>query len=204
MRAGPEKKTVGAKERDSVARLLFSDVAQTVAAKRLIVVDESGTHLDMTSAYGRAPCGQRAVDSVLRNYGSNVSLIAGLRLDGMHVPFVIEGAVNAAVFETYVEYVLAPTLRRGDIVLMDNLSCHKTDRVRYLIEMRGASILFVPPYSPDLSPIEKAFSKLKQALRRAKALTFEDLLSAIATALDTISPTDALGYFCACGFLNID
>ena len=195
---------MGARERDEVARLLFSDMAQTVAAKRLTVVDESGTHLDMTSVYGRAPRAERAVDSVLRNYGSNVSLIAGLRLDGMHAPFVIEGAVNAAVFEGYVEFVLAPTLHWGDIVLMDNLSSHKTDRVRHLIEARGASILFVPPYSPDLSPIENAFSKLKQALRRAKALTFEDLLTAIATALDTISATDAIGYFCSCGFLNID
>lgn len=179
-------------------------MAQTLAAKRLVVVDESGTHLDRTSAYARAPCGQRAPDTVRRNYGSNVSLIAALRLEGMSAPFVIEGAVTAAVFETYLEHVLAPTLRVGDIVLMDNLSGHKTDTVRHLIEARGASILFVPPYSPDLSPIEKAFSKLKQFLRRARALSFESLLDAIATALDTISATDAIGYFCSCGFLNID
>jgi transposase len=199
-----QKKTVGAKERDEVARLLFSDMAQTVVAKHLVVVDESSTHLDMTSAYARAPRGQRAYDKVLRNYGSNASLIAALRLDGMDAPFVVDGSVNTAAFEVYIEVFLAPTLRPGDIVLLDNLSCHKTQTVRYLIEARGASLLFLPSYSPDFSPIEQAFSKLKQALRRSKALTFDTLLDAIVLALQTISPTDAIGYFCPAGFLTID
>jgi transposase len=195
---------MGAKERDAVARLLFSDMAKTLRAKRLVVVDESSTHLDMTSAYGRAPQGQRAHDKVLRNYGTNASLMAALRLEGMDAPFVVDGSVNTAVFEAYVEHILSPTLRIGDIVLMDNLTCHKADSVRRLIEAQGASVLFIPAYSPDFSPIEQAFSKLKQFLRRTKALTFESLLDAIATPLQTISPNDAIGYFCAAGFLNID
>lgn len=184
--------------------MLFSDMAQTVVAKHLVVVDESSTHLDMTSAYARAPRGQRAYDQVLRNYGRNASLIAALRLDGMTAPFVVDGSINTAAFEVYIELFLAPTLRPGDIVLMDNLSCHKTETVRHLIQARGASLLFLPAYSPDFSPIEQAFSKLKQALRRRKALTFDALLDAIVDALHTISPVDALGYFCDAGFLNID
>jgi transposase len=145
---------------------------------------------------------ERAIDSVLRNYGSNVSLIAALRLDGMLAPFIIEGAVNTAVFETYTQRILAPILRPGDIVVMDNLSCHKGLKVRQLIEACGASILFLPAYSPDLSPIEQAFSKLKQHLRRVKALTFDALLHAIVSALLTISPLDSLGFFLDSGFLN--
>lgn len=168
-----------------------------------MVVDESGTHLDMTRAYARAPHGERAVDSVLRNYGCNVSLIAALRLGGMDAPFVVEGSVDTAVFEVYIEQVLAPTLQPGDIVIMDNLSCHKTDTVRHLIEDRRACLLFLPAYSPDFSPIEQAFSKLKCHLRRVKALTFDALLDAIADALRTISPLDAIGFFIDCGFLNI-
>ncbi len=192
-----------AKERDVVERLLFSDLAQTLEARRVVVVDESGTHLDMTRAYARAPQSERAVDNALRNYGCNVSLIAALRLSGMDAPLVVEGSVNTAVFETYTEHILAPTLQPGDLVVMDNLSCHKTDTVCQLIEGRGASVLFLPAYSPDLSPIEQAFSKLKQFLRRVKALTFDALLGAIADALLTISPIDAIGFFTDCGFLTL-
>lgn len=195
---------MGAKERDAVARLLFRDVAQTLVARRAVVVDESGTHVDMTRAYARAPRGRRAVDHVRRNYGPHLSLIAALRLTGMDAPFVVEGAVNTAVFETYTQHILAPTLQPGDIVVMDNLSCHQSPTVRQYIEARGASILFLPAYSPDLSPIEQAFAKLKSFLRRVKALTFDTLLEAIATALQSISPIDALGFFASCGFSNLD
>ncbi|MCC6189950.1 MAG: transposase [Anaerolineales bacterium] len=169
----------------------------------MVVVDESGTPLDMTRLYARAPRGERAVDSVLRNYGCNGSLIAALRLTGMTAPFVIEGAVNTAVFEAYTAHVLAPTLQPGDVVGLDNLSCHKTCTVRHLIEARGASVLFLPAYSPDLSPIEQAFAKLKQLLRTVNALPFETLLEAIAAALPTISPLDAIGFFTDCGFVNL-
>lgn len=184
-----------------VERLLFQDLASTLAASRVVVVDESSTHLGMTPAYARAPAGQRAYASVLRNYGQNVTLLSALRLSGM-----LDGAVNSLAFETYVDQVLCPILSPGDIVLMDNLTCHKSARVSALIESRGASILclWLPRYSPDLSPIELAFSKLKAFLRRAKAMTLDTLIDAIAQALDTITSLDALGWFTHCGFLNLD
>jgi transposase len=183
--------------------MLFADVGQTLEAERVVVVDESGTHQDMRPIYARAPRGERAVDFARRNYGKNVSFIAGLRLEGRQAPFVIEGPVTTAVFEAYVEHVLVPVLRPKAIVLVDNLSCHKADWIRLLIEAAGATLLFLPAYSPDFSPIEHAFSKLKAFLRRVKAQTLQALIEAIAQAIDTISPADALGYFTDCGFLNI-
>jgi transposase len=179
-------------------------MASTLPVPRLIVVDESRTHRGMTSAYARAPRGQRAYATHLRNYGHNLTLIAGLRLDGIQAPMVIEGAVNTAVFEVYVRDVLCPVLRPGDVVLLDNLSCHKTATVAALIEARGAALLWLPTYSPDFSPIEKAFSKLKQFLKRVTALTIETLIDAIARGLSLISPVDALGWFISCGFFNLD
>jgi len=198
-----QKKTVGAKERDVVERRLFADTAQTLDAGRVVVIDESSTHLDMYSAYARAAKGERAVATARRNYGHNLTLIAGLRLDGMTAPLVIDGAVNTAAFEAYLQQILVPTLRSGDIVVLDNLRCHKTHIVRLAIENAGARLLFLPPYSPDFSPIEQAFSKLKAFLRRAKAQTLDALLDAIALALDTITSTDALGFFVDCGFTNV-
>jgi transposase len=115
----------------------------------------------------------------------------------------LEGAVDTATFLVFVRDLLIPTLRPGDIVLLDNLSCHKTDAVRLAIEAVGARLLFLPPYSPDFSPIEQAFSKLKTHWRRARAQSFSDLLAALRHALDSISVTDALGFFCTAGFLNI-
>ena len=185
-------------------RLLFADVLRTVEAQRVIVIDESGTHLGMTPIYARAPRGQRAYDTTLRNYGHNLTLLSGLRLSGVEASMVIEGAVNTAVFETYVREVLCPTLQRGDIVMMDNLSAHKSAAVETLITQRGATILWLPSYSPDFSPIEHAFSKLKTFLRHAKAQTLETLIEAITQGLLTISKTDAIGWFTTCGFLNLD
>jgi transposase len=185
---------------------MFADVASTLPVPRLIVVDESRTHRGMPSAYARAPRGQRAYATHLRNYGHNLTLLAGLRLEGMQAPMVIEGAVNTAVFEAYVRDVLCPVLHPGDIVLLDNLSCHKTATVASLIEARGASLLWLPKYSPDFSPIEKAFSKLKQFLKRTAALTVDALVDAIVQGLSLISPLDldTLGWFCSCGYFNID
>ncbi len=200
-----QKKTVVAQERDvgSVARQLFADLALTLEAEKVIVVDESSTRRDMTGAYARAPQGERAPETTVRNYGTNVSLISGLRLAGMAASFVIEGPVNTAVFEAYVEHILAPILRKDDLVILDNLSCHKSKTTQRLIEARGARLIFLPPYSPDLSPIEQAFAKLKAVLRRLRAQTLDALIQAIGKALATISPLDALGFFTDCGFLNI-
>lgn len=157
----------------------------------------------MHPRYARAPRGQRAVASATRNYGRNVSLVASLSLRGTGPALAVEGAVNTAVFLVFVRDLLVPTLRAGDIVLMDNLSCHKTDAVRLAIEAVGACVLFLPPYSPDFSPIEQAFSKLKAGLRRLRPQSLPDLLIALHQTLDSISVNDALGFFCNAGFLNI-
>ena len=191
-------------ERDEVARQAWVDHATTLPARRVTVVDETSTHLDMSSRYARAPRGQRAFAQQRRNYGKNVTLLAGLRLDGMCAPFVVEGGVDTAVFETYVTHVLLPTLRRGDIVVLDNLPVHKTLQVRGLFLAKGVKLLFLPAYSPDLSPIENAFAKLKALLRRARAQTVEALTEAIAQALASVSPYDAIGYFINAGLLNLD
>jgi transposase len=157
----------------------------------VVVVDESSTHLDMTLPYGRALPGQRVYDLQRRNYGQNVTLLAGLKLEGMTAPLVVEGAVNTAVFEAYVRQVLLPTLPPGDLVVLDNLVAHKSKTVRALLHSKGCRLLFLPTYSPDLSPIEKAFAKIKQFLKTVGAQTLDALLDAIAAALDTISPYDA-------------
>jgi transposase len=188
----PRKKTLGARARDAVQRLLFADVISALEAQRVIVVDERGTHMGMTAQYARAAPGQPAYDTTLRNYGHNLTLLSGLRLNGIEASMVIEGAVYTAVFETYVRQVLAPTLSKGDSVVLDNLSCHKGATVQALIQQRGASILWLPPYSPDFSPIEHAFSKLKTFLRQAKAHTLDALFAAITQALLTISAPDAI------------
>ena len=201
---GREKKTVGAKERNTVERVVFQDFAGTLLVRRVIVVDESSTHIGMIAQYARAPRGKRAYDSTLRNYGHNLTLIAGWRLTGMEAPMVIEGAVNTAVFEAYVRDVLCPTLQAGDVVIMDNLSSHKASVITALIESCGACIVWLPKYSPDFSPIEKAFSKLKQIIKRRKAQTLDELIEAITHALQLITETDACGWFTACGYLNLD
>jgi len=173
-------------------------------ARRIVILDETSTHLDMTSRYARAPRGQRAYAKQRRNYGKNITLLAGLRLDGLCAPFVVEGGVNTAVFETYIAQILVPTLQPGDIVILDNLAVHKSLRVRGMLLARGVKLLFLPAYSPDLSPIENAFAKLKAGLRRIRAQTVDTLIEAIATTLDSVSPYDAIGYFVNAGFFNLD
>ncbi len=198
-----KKKTFGAIERDEGERLLFRDLASTLKVPKLIVIDESSTHVGMTPTYARAPRGQRAYAVTRRNYGQNVTLLAGLRLGGIQAPMVIEGATTTAVFEAYVEQVLVPTLEPDDVVILDNLAAHKSNLTRQRIEACGAHLLFLPPYSPDLSPIEHAFSKIKLFLRRAKAQTFDALLDAIVQALDAVSWSDTVGWFSDCGFFNL-
>lgn len=199
-----KKTTVGARERDEAARQEWREQAETLPARKVVVIDESSTHLDMARRYGRAPRGQRVLVKQRRNYGKNMSLLAGLRLDGMTDSLVIEGSVTTPVFEVFVERVLLPTLRSGDIVVLDNLVVHKSSRVQQLLRKRGCQLVFLPAYSPDLSPIEQAFSKIKQFLRMLRAQTIEALIDAIAQALATITPYDAFGFFTDAGFLNLD
>lgn len=154
----------------------------------------------MTPVYAYAPRGERAVGKVPRNYGAIMTLMASLSLTGMGPAFVLDGAADSAAFEVYIEQVLAPSLRPGQIVILDNLSIHLGNRVKQVIEAKGCRLLFLPAYSPDFSPIEEAFSKLKTLLRRTGARTREALQEAIATALDLISEADALGWFTHCGY----
>lgn len=158
----------------------------------------------MLRRYGRAPRGERVYVKQRRNYGQNVTLLAGLRLDGMTDAMVIEGAVTSAVFEAFIEHILLPTLQPGDIVVLDNLSAHKSSRVEKLLLTHGCQLVFLPAYSPDLSPIEQAFSKIKHLLRMLRAQTVDALINAIAQALAAITPFDALGFFTQAGFLNLD
>ena len=166
----------------------------------LVFVDETGSHIAMTPLYAYAPRGARALGKVPRNYGAIMTVIASMSLAGMGPAFLLDGAADSAAFEIYVEQILAPSLREGQIVVLDNLSIHLGPRVKQAIEARGCHLLFLPAYSPDFSPIEEAFSKLKALLRRVGARTREALQEAIATALDLITATDALGWFSHCGY----
>lgn len=148
--------------------------------------------------YARVQHGQRAFGKQRRNYGQNITLLAGLRLDGMSAAMVVEGPVNTAVFEGYIQRILLPTLTRGDIVVLDNLAVHKSRKVRAWLHVRGCRLLFLSAYSPDLFLIENAFAKIKQFLRRTRAQTVDALYSAIQRAIDTISIDDAIGFFCSC------
>lgn len=154
----------------------------------------------MTPLYARAPRGERAYGSVPRRRGSNVSLIAALNRDGLTAAMTLVGPVDRLAFEVYVERVLAPSLQPGQTVVMDNLSVHKGPRVRRLVEGAGCRLLFLPTYSPDLSPVEGAFSKVKQVLRRAGARTFEALDQATAGAIQAVTARDARGWFGGCGY----
>lgn len=154
----------------------------------------------MTSRYGRAAPGERVQESVPKNYGENVSMLATISLAGLDAPMTISGAVDGIVFLEYVKQVLCPTLTEGDVVVMDNLSAHKVKGVCEAIEEVGASVLYLPPYSPDLNPIEKCWSKIKTYVRQAKARTREALEQALKEALKLVTKKDAEGWFKSCGY----
>ena len=154
----------------------------------------------MMRTRGRAPAGQRLRAGVPYGHWKTTTFIAGLRCDGLVAPCVLDGPINRAAFEAYVEQVLVPTLRRGDIVIMDNLSSHKGPMVREMIEAAGAALLYLPPYSPDLNPIENAFAKLKALLRKAAQRTVEGLWNAIGRLLRCFEPSEARNYFAHAGY----
>lgn len=162
--------------------------------------DESGFNIALTRLYGRAARGPRAVGSVPQNYGENLTLLGALSLSGLCAPMTIEGATDGAVFVAYVEQVLGPALSAGDVVVMDNLSAHKVKGVREAIAACGASVLYLPPYSPDLNPIEKCWSKLKSLLRTVGARTREALEAAIGEVIKQVTEADAEGWFGSCGY----
>jgi transposase len=195
-----KKKTLGATERQEAARIAWREQMSGVDANQLVIVDETGSNIGLTPLYAWAPKGERAYGRVPRNYGKNTTLLASLSLQGMGAAMILEGATDSLAFELYIEQMLAPSLQPGQIVVMDNLSSHTSAKVRQAIEGRGCQLLFLPAYSPDLSPIEEAFSKLKAFLRRVGARTREDLCEAISQALELITPQDALGWFTHCGY----
>jgi transposase len=173
-------------------------------AGRLVVVDEMGSNPALTPPYARAPKGQRAYGTVPRNHGKNTTLVAALTPAGIGPALTLQGAVDTPAFVAYVREILGPALRPGQIVVLDNLSCHTDPQVRQLVEERGAQVLYLPAYSPDLSPIENAFAKIKQYLRRIGARTTEALYAALAQALDRISAQDAQNFFRHCGYSFVD
>ena len=200
-RLDAQKKTLGAFERREEERTQWREQMKQVDATRLVIVDECGSNIALTPLYAWAPKGERAYGCVPRNRGKNTTLLASLSLTGVGASMIIEGSVNGQVFESYVEQILAPCLVAGQIVVLDNLIAHKGARVRQLIEERGCELFFLPAYSPDYSPIEETFSKLKAFLRRVGARTHEALQEAIGQALETLTAQDARGWFTHCGYL---
>ena len=171
-----------------------------VPAERLVFVDESGFHTRMTPLYACAPCGQRAYGHVPRNHTRNTTRVTALSLTGVGDAMTIEGAMDGAAFVAWLAQGLGPTLAPGQVVVMDNLNVHKNPRVRVIIEGRGCQLIYLPAYSPDLTPIEGMFSKVKTAVRRASRREQEGLVGAIGAALETVTPQDAIGWFTHCGY----
>jgi transposase len=168
--------------------------------ERLVFVDESSTHIALTRLYGWAPHDQRARGSAPRNHGHNITLVAALAPDGLRVPWLIEGAMETATFEWYIAEQLGPTLRPGQVVVLDNLSVHKAASIQQALAARGCELLFLPPYSPDFTPIEQAFSKLKAILRGLGARTKEALEQAAGLAIAAITREDATAWFTHAGY----
>ena len=168
--------------------------------RKLVFIDETWAKTNMTRLRGRAPVGERLVAAVPHGHWKTTTLVAALGHHGMRCSMTLDGAVNRDAFEAFVKKVLVPSLSPGDVVVMDNLSSHKGPHVRQMIEAAGASLLFLPAYSPDLNPIEMAFSKLKQLLRSAGHRTLNALWADVQRMLDLITPDDARGFFTHCGY----
>jgi transposase len=179
-------------------------VISSIDSERFIFVDECSSNISLAPLCGWARKGERAHQKAPRNWGKNITLISSIAKEsGMGASLVVEGSTNGTVFETYLEDVLCPTLKRGQVVVMDNLSAHKGERVRELIEGEGCELIYLPPYSPDFNPIEGAFSKLKSYLRDACARSQQALMEVIGEALSTISTSDAEGFFEHCGYRTV-
>ena len=181
-------------------RCLWQKAQGSMNLEKLVFIDESGAKTNMTRLYARAKAGQRIVDNVPAGHWCTTTMISSVRLDGSTACMVVDGATDKDVFQAYVQHILLPTLKAGDIVVMDNLSSHKNNQVKTMIESAGAQLRFLPPYSPDLNPIEKMWSLIKAILRTLKARTEEALINAIAEALEAVTASDAKGWFESCGY----
>jgi transposase len=187
---------VGASERDEFLRAAWRAlVAGEIHAERLAFVDEMGANISLAPVYAWSRRGERAFASVPRNWGKNLTLLASMSLEGMGECLAVEGSTTTAVFEAYLEHVLVPSLRPGQVVVMDNLTAHKGSRVKELIESKGCELLYLPPYSPDFNPIEEAFAKIKALLRKAEARSREMLIEAMGRTLEMLTASDARNFF---------
>jgi transposase len=182
------------------ARVQWRSRTNGIDSARFRFIDESGAKTNMVRLHGRCPQGQRLLSKAPAGHWQTTTMVAAVGLDGVQAPFALEGAVDADSFVVYVERVLLPTLHGGEIVVLDNLACHKHPRIRELIESVGAEVWHLPPYSPDFNPIEEMWSKIKQVLRSLAARTFEGLIEAIGTALKQVSFQDLIGWFTHCGY----
>lgn len=200
------KKSVRAAEQErpdvAEARLRWASDQLQLDPAKLVFVDETGASTKMARLYGRAKRGRRVVGRVPWGHWKTVTFVAGLRLDGFTAPFVIDCAMNGAIFIEYLQQCLAPSLRSGDIVIIDNLPAHKLEQVREIIEAAGATLRYLPPYSPDLNPIEQSFAKLKAQLRKAKERTVPALYDRIGQALECFEPTEFPNYFRKSGYAS--
>ncbi|HEX5748397.1 MAG TPA: IS630 family transposase [Archangium sp.] len=186
--------------RVQLLRALFLLLVHLIDPHRLIFLDESGSHIGMTREYARAPQGERAPASVPRNRGCALTLLGALDCRGLRALMTIEGATTTEVFDAFLEHCLVPELKEGDVVVLDNLGAHKSASVLRRVRAAGAFVLFLPPYSPELNPIELCWSKFKNLLKHAGACTREELEHAVAEAMKSITPEDAAGWFHHCGY----
>jgi len=200
------KKTLRAaeQERPDVAaqRRLWQASRRFIDPERLVFIDETGVNTKMARLYGRAPRGRRLCASVPFGHWKSTTFVGALRLNGLTAPMVLDGAMNGAAFAAYVRQVLAPTLTPGDIVVMDNLPAHKTADVRAAIKDAGAQLFLLPPYSPDMNPIEMAFAKLKALLRKNPERTVERLWARIGELVRAFLPNECANYFHAAGYVH--
>jgi transposase len=187
-------------ERNEEARRAWREEAATRDPEQYVVVDETGTHIALTRLYGWARHDQRATGTVPRNHGKNTTLVAALTPGGLQVPWLIEGAMNTETFAWYVRGQLAPRLRPGQVVVLDNLSAHTAASIRAAIEARGCALLLLPPYSPDCTPIEQAFSKIKARLRALGARTKDVLQEAARLAIEAFTSSDTAAWFAHAGY----
>jgi len=184
----------------AAARANWKEAQPSLDPAHLVFLDETGTATNMARPRGRCLQGARLIGRVPHGHWKTTTFVCGLRLDGIIAPFVIDHAMNGDIFKSYVEQCLVPSLGPGDIVIMDNLPAHKVSGVRAAIERTGASLLYLPPYSPDLNPIEMAFAKLKALLRAAPPRSIPTLWDRIGELLDTFSPVECVNYFRHAGY----
>ena len=202
-----EKKTLHAAEqhREDVAeeREEWKKLQEVVDVERLVFIDETWTKTNMTPQYGWAEMGKRVIDFVPHGHWKTTTFLAALRYDGLTAPMVIDGAINGELFLAYVEQILLPTLKPDDIVVMDNLSSHKIEEVKKMIESVGAMVVYLPPYSPDFNPIEQVFSKLKTLVRKLKLRKMDELWQKLGELCDVFSSEECLNYFRNAGYSKV-